>query len=179
MQACKRALARRRTTLAGPSLAALLSSMGHQWNPEINNFKNSSKSPETKKEEKKRRKKGSYLDGIIGSNVVLIDGLQPPNVVVSVGHQMDVDLSRHDPVRRVVAHVRRIRTCEQCREAIQQKKKKWCIRHSSVLVSDEEEVESRKPVGESFKRWERERERERVLREKRRERGQDRHLAVG
>lgn len=41
--------------------------------------------------------KESDLDGIVGSDVVLIDGLEPAHVIVRVRHQMHVQLVFDDP----------------------------------------------------------------------------------
>lgn len=33
------------------------------------------------------------LDGVVGADVVLVDGLEPADVVVAVGNEVDVDLA--------------------------------------------------------------------------------------
>jgi hypothetical protein len=49
-----------------------------------------------------------HLDGVIGSDVVLVDGLEPSDVVVAVRHQVNVQLAGHHPHRRVVRDVHRL-----------------------------------------------------------------------
>lgn len=51
------------------------------------------------------RSRKQYLDGIVGADIVLIDGLEPAHIVVSVGDQMDVDLAGDDPLSGVVGNV--------------------------------------------------------------------------
>lgn len=51
------------------------------------------------------RSRKQYLDGIVGADIVLIDGLEPAHIVVSVGDQMDVDLAGDDPLSSVVGNV--------------------------------------------------------------------------
>lgn len=46
-----------------------------------------------------------YTNGIVGADVVLIDGLEPSNVVVSVRHQMDVDFAGRDSRGSVVCYI--------------------------------------------------------------------------
>jgi len=48
------------------------------------------------------------LDGVVGSDVVLVDGLEPPDVVVGVRHHVHVELPGHHPRRRVVGDVHRL-----------------------------------------------------------------------
>lgn len=45
------------------------------------------------------------LDGVFGPDIVLIDGLEPADVVVGVGDEVDVELAVYDPRRRVVGDV--------------------------------------------------------------------------
>lgn len=47
----------------------------------------------------------SNLDGIVGADVVLVDGLEPSDVVVGVGDDVDVELVVDDPLRGVVGDV--------------------------------------------------------------------------
>jgi hypothetical protein len=52
-----------------------------------------------------------HLDGeydVIGSDVVLVDGLEPSDVVVAVRHHVNVQLPGHHPRRRVVRDVHRL-----------------------------------------------------------------------
>jgi hypothetical protein len=42
-----------------------------------------------------RKKAARYLDGVVGSDVVLVDGHEPPDVVVRVRHQVHVQLVPH------------------------------------------------------------------------------------
>lgn len=48
------------------------------------------------------------LDGVVGSDVVLVDGLEPADVVVGVGDDVHVQLPVDHPRRRVVGDVRRL-----------------------------------------------------------------------
>lgn len=43
-----------------------------------------------------------YPNGIVSSDVVLIDGLEPTDIVMRVRDQMDVDFSIDDPLRGIV-----------------------------------------------------------------------------
>jgi len=62
----------------------------------------------------------TYLDGVVGSDVVLVDGLEPPDVIVRVRHQVHVQLpghhrrrvGRHRERRRRRRHLRR-RSCHR------------------------------------------------------------------
>lgn len=56
-------------------------------------------------------------NGIIGANVVLVNGLQPTDVVVGVRHQMNVKLPGDKNRRRIVLYVlglRRIQKHSKC-----------------------------------------------------------------
>jgi hypothetical protein len=46
----------------------------------------------------------AYLDAVVGSDIVLVDGLEPPDVVMRVRHQVHVQLPGHHrrPMRRRV-----------------------------------------------------------------------------
>ena len=53
------------------------------------------------------------LDGVVGSDVVLVDGLEPADVVVGVGDDVHVQLPVDYPRRRVVGDVHRLAAAEQ------------------------------------------------------------------
>ena len=57
---------------------------------------------ENKRKEMKEQRK--YPNGIVGSDIVLIDGLEPTNIVVRVRDQMDVDFTRDNPLRGIVLY---------------------------------------------------------------------------
>lgn len=46
-----------------------------------------------------------YPNGIVGADVVLINGLEPSDVVVGVRHQMDIDFAGYDAGGGVVSYV--------------------------------------------------------------------------
>lgn len=48
------------------------------------------------------RERERDLDGIVGANVILVNGLQPTNIVVSVRNQMDIKLSGDYALRSIV-----------------------------------------------------------------------------
>jgi hypothetical protein len=54
---------------------------------------------------KKHNSEISNLNGIIGANVVLVNGLQPSDVVVGVRDQMNIELAGNNARRRIVHHV--------------------------------------------------------------------------
>ncbi|RRT84030.1 hypothetical protein B296_00004955 [Ensete ventricosum] len=45
------------------------------------------------------------LNRVVGADVVLIHGLEPPDVVVGVGYDVDVELVSDDPLRGVVGDI--------------------------------------------------------------------------
>jgi hypothetical protein len=46
-----------------------------------------------------------YLNGIVGANIVLVNGLQPSDVIVGVSDQMNVELPGDEARRRIVLYV--------------------------------------------------------------------------
>lgn len=48
---------------------------------------------------------GRDLNRVVGADVVLINGLEPPDVVVGVGYDVDVELVSDDPLRGVVGDI--------------------------------------------------------------------------
>jgi sRNA-binding regulator protein Hfq len=80
-------------------------------------------SPTTKKEKKKlniyyyngkylqqkkrerHRKKKHYPNGVVGSNVVLINGFKPTNIIMGVRNQVNVYFVRDDSVCCVVVYI--------------------------------------------------------------------------
>lgn len=49
-----------------------------------------------------------YPNGIVGAGVVLIDGLEPSDVVMGVRHQVDIDFAGHDAGGGVVSYISRV-----------------------------------------------------------------------
>lgn len=66
-------------------------------------------SPKHQKEITLHRRSKDYPNRVVGADVVLINRLQPTNIVVRVRHQMDIDFSRHDAPGGVVIYVAGLR----------------------------------------------------------------------
>jgi hypothetical protein len=67
--------------------------------------KDSSSTVQFKKGKEKVGEKEAYPDRIVTAKVVLINSLQPPNIIVRVGYQMNVNLARNDAPCGVVSYV--------------------------------------------------------------------------
>ncbi|RRT42491.1 hypothetical protein B296_00057086 [Ensete ventricosum] len=67
------------------------------------------------------------LDGVVGADVILVDGLEPADIVVSVRHEVDVELPGDDAPRRVVGDVGGVRKTPprgQNKEQVMKEKKR-------------------------------------------------------
>jgi hypothetical protein len=66
-----------------------------------------------------------HLDGVVGSDVVLVYGLEPSDVVVGVRHDVHVELPRHHPRRCVVGDVHRARGGEDGSDGKEEGESNW------------------------------------------------------
>lgn len=67
------------------------------------------------------------LDGVVGADVILVDGLEPADIVVTVRHEVYVELPEDDAPRRVVGDVSGVRKTPprgQNKEQVMKEKKR-------------------------------------------------------
>ena len=64
--------------------------------------------------------KTKYPDRIVGSDVILIDGLEPANIVVRVRNQMDIDFAIDDPLRGIILYILRFHTQKKSQQGCEE-----------------------------------------------------------
>ena len=69
-----------------------------------------------KREKERERERERDLDGIVGANVVLINCLQPTNIIVGVRNQMDIELSGDYALGSIVHHELGFNTYNSCQK---------------------------------------------------------------